>query len=305
MSRQDFTFYYLIGTTAPDSTTIYPAANAFLSNLQDLRDSTPNSGATLVGDDMFWSGSGRVQLIGFTGAGDPIILSGGEYWVLSDNGSLGGSVISPVFSGTYTYCFAAGTHFGTPGGPTPVEALEIGDLVANDMGGWVPVKWVGRQTVNAWAHGPRMQPVRIGAGALGGGLPHQDLTVTADHGMLLEGLMINASALVNGQTIDWVPMAELGKSFTVYHIETEGHEVILANGAPAETFIDVASRRNFDNYAEYLDLYGHERIIPALPLPRISSARLVPPTVQAQLNLRNPRANVIHDARRPATIGLP
>ncbi|MEM9764783.1 MAG: Hint domain-containing protein, partial [Pseudomonadota bacterium] len=98
-----------------------------------------------------------------------------------------------------------------------------------------------------------------------------------------DGMVINASALVNGDTIDFVPMAELADSFTVYHVETESHDVILANGAPAETFIDVASRRAFDNYQEYLDLYGHERIIQAQPLPRISSARLVPQAIKARL----------------------
>ena len=81
-----------------------------------------------------------------------------------------------------------------------------------------------------------MQPVRICAGALGDGLPNADLTVTADHGMVLDGLVINASALVNGATIDWVPLAELSTRVTYYHVETTGHEVILANGAPSESF---------------------------------------------------------------------
>jgi len=168
-------------------------------------------------------------------------------------------------------------------GEASVENLEIGNLITTTDGRAVPVKWVGRQTMHKWRHGAHMQPVRIRAGALGGGLPHSDLTVTADHGMVLDGYVINASALVNGDRNDFVPMAELEDSFTVYHIETEAHDVILANGAPSETFVDAVTRSHFDNYQEYLDLYGAERIIPEMPRPRITSARLLPDHLRAQL----------------------
>jgi len=52
-------------------------------------------------------------------------------------------------------------------------------------------------------------------------------------------LVINASALVNGTTIDFVPMAELDSSFTVYHIETEAHDVIQARPAILEKSLQV------------------------------------------------------------------
>ncbi|MDD9730957.1 hypothetical protein PVW46_13655, partial [Mameliella sp. AT18] len=64
------------------------------------------------------------------------------------------------------------------------------------------------------------------------------------------------------------------------------HDVILANGAPSETFIDYRDRRGFDNFDEYLDLYGVERIVPEMPHPRISSARMIPAELQRQLGLR-------------------
>lgn len=46
-----------------------------------------------------------------------------------------------------------------------------------------------------------MAPVGIFAGALGDGLPHSDLTVMADHGMMADDLVINASALAKGSSI--------------------------------------------------------------------------------------------------------
>ncbi|WP_421907045.1 Hint domain-containing protein [Mameliella sp.] len=182
-------------------------------------------------------------------------------------------------------CFLPGTRIKTPQGDAAVECLKIGDLIATADGRQVPVKWIGRQTVRPLLSRQGAQPVRIRAGALGDGLPNADLTVTADHGMVLDGHVINASALVNGTTIDFVPLAELEDSFTVYHVETENHDVILANGAPAETFIDYRDRRAFDNFDEYLDLYGCERIIPEMPAPRISSARHLPMDTRVRLGI--------------------
>ncbi|WP_417207934.1 Hint domain-containing protein [Antarctobacter sp.] len=191
---------------------------------------------------------------------------------------------SAIDSGDYnTVCFAAGTRIATARGEQTVDSLSIGDLVLTQDGDLVPVKWVGRQTRLTGFSGGGLQPVCIAAGALGGGLPHSDLTVTADHGMILDGVVINASALVNGSTICFVPLAELEDRITVYHVETEGHEIILANGAPSETFIDYRDRRAFDNFQEYVDLYGCERIIPEMTRPRISSARLLPEAIRDRL----------------------
>jgi hypothetical protein len=75
----------------------------------------------------------------------------------------------------------------------------------------------------------------------------------------------------------------MGESFTVYHIETETHEIILANGAPAETFIDNVSRRAFDNYAEFEALYGDVPEMEELDYPRAMSARQVPAAIKRRL----------------------
>ncbi|MDJ0628932.1 MAG: Hint domain-containing protein [Rhodobacter sp.] len=185
--------------------------------------------------------------------------------------------------GSALACFAAGTLIATDTGETAVEALKIGDTILTETGSLAAVKWVGRQTVHQLFSGPHAQPVRIRAGALGGGLPHSDLTVTADHGMLVDGLVINASALVNHDTIDFVPVSELPGKVTYYHVETENHDVIFANGAPAETFIDYAGRQAFTNYQEYVDLYGAERIIPEMDRPRISTWRMLPDAIKQRL----------------------
>ncbi len=203
-----------------------------------------------------------------------------------------GAAFPPTFTlgdlstANFTFCFAGGTHIATPTGPVPVEDLSIGDLVMSADGKPVPVKWMGRQAVRA-RHGvsESLEPVRIAAGALGNGLPVRDLTVSADHGMILDGLVINASALVNGSTINFVPLSEFEDGLVYYHVETEDHDVILAEGAAAETFMDAAGRKGFDNYQEYLDLYGVERIIPEMDATRITSQRLLPDALKARLGI--------------------
>ncbi|HEV7455359.1 MAG TPA: Hint domain-containing protein, partial [Roseococcus sp.] len=165
--------------------------------------------------------------------------------------------LPPLDASPFTVCFLAGTRIATPDGERLVEDLAIGDLVLTADGWAVPVTWMGRQRVFNHRFGLHegRAPVCIGAGALGEGLPHTDLFVSANHGMIWEGLVVNAGAMVNGTTIRFVPRDALPAEFTYFHIETEGHEVVLANGAPAETFVDYVTRRHFDNYQEYLDLY--------------------------------------------------
>ena len=41
----------------------------------------------------------------------------------------------------------------------------------------------------------------------------------------------------------------------------------------------------FDNYQEYLDLYGAERIIPEMDRMRITSRRLLPDAIKARLGI--------------------
>ena len=188
-------------------------------------------------------------------------------------------------AGTANLCFAAGTLIATPQGDVTVETLKIGDTVLTADGKAIPVKWLGLQTVRKSTAGAHMQPVKIAKDALGDGVPHSDLTVTSDHGMIVDNYVINAAALVNGDTINWVAMRDLADSFVVYHVETADHDVILANGAAAETFVDATTRAAFDNYQEYLDLYGVERIIPEMAAPRITSQRLLPQSLKAKLGL--------------------
>jgi hypothetical protein len=80
----------------------------------------------------------------------------------------------------------------------------------------------------------------------------------------LNGVLVPAEDLINGSTICAVdPGAEVAIYF---HIELDRHDVLLADGAPCESLLaSVETRRNFDNFVEFLVRYGADAMTPMAP----------------------------------------
>lgn len=149
----------------------------------------------------------------------------------------------------FNACFVPETLIATPGGETPAGTLHAGDLVLTASGEALPIRWVGRRRVAArqLREDASRRPIRFAAGALGPGCPRRALIVSPLHAIRLDGVLVPAELLVNGGTIR--RLAPRG-AVDYVHIELPRHDILLAEGAPAESFIDLDSRWLFENAAE-------------------------------------------------------
>jgi hypothetical protein len=147
------------------------------------------------------------------------------------------------------------------------------------------VSWIGRQTVSTHFGDPlRVLPIRIKASALGDRVPCRDLLLSPDHAILINDVLIQAGALVNGTSI--VRETNVPQTFTHYHVELDDHSLILAENTPAETFIDNVDRLGFDNWQEHEALYPEGKPIVEMPYPRAKAHRQVPRAIREQLAAR-------------------
>jgi len=143
-------------------------------------------------------------------------------------------------------CFAAGTRIATHDGEVAVEALRAGDRVLTVLGGTpAPIIWIGQRHVDCTRHPNPAQvwPVRVQAGAFGHALPHRDLLLSPDHAVYVNGVLIPVKYLINDTTIAQVQSAAV----TYWHLELPRHDVVLAEGLPAESFLDMKDGSNYAN----------------------------------------------------------
>jgi hypothetical protein len=79
---------------------------------------------------------------------------------------------------------------------------------------------------------------------------------------------------------------DVPNTFVYYHVELADHSLILAEGVPAETFVDNTERLAFDNWDEHVKLFPEGRSIQELSYPRAVSARQVPASTARKLAAR-------------------
>ncbi len=143
-------------------------------------------------------------------------------------------------------CFAEGTRILTSRGEVKVEELREGDLLITRDGEEQPIVWIGRREVEiATQLRPEMvRPVIIETDALGDGMPARELRLSPDHALYLEGMLVPVKLLINWANIRQDHGA---RRVTYYHIELPRHDVIFAEAAPVESFLDTGHRGVFDN----------------------------------------------------------
>jgi hypothetical protein len=180
-------------------------------------DTTTSNGNTTIAIPS----AGTIELAGFTGA----IPTGDETFV--------------------TACYATGTCLATASGPVPVEALREGDRVLTLAGRLAEVHWIGHRRTDLARH-PRpldVMPVRVRAHAFADSLPSRDLVLSPDHAVFVAGKLVPIRYLINNVSI----AQETHASITYWHVELDRHDLLLAEGLPAESYLDTGNRRAFEN----------------------------------------------------------
>jgi hypothetical protein len=127
-------------------------------------------------------------------------------------------------------------------------------------------------------------PIRFAANALADGIPSRDLDVSPKYAMFIDDVLIPAEMLVNGVTICQLTDVD---SVQYFHLELASHDIIVAEGAESETFVDCDSRAMIHNAADYAHRYP-ENPGPAWEFcaPRVTSASDALVAIRARLAAR-------------------
>jgi hypothetical protein len=163
-----------------------------------------------------------------------------------------GSVLT-IYGATSTVCYKKGTLILTDQGLIPIENIKEGDsvvtygkihnmkYVTSDKYKVEPVVWIS--SFKICCLNSESLPICIKKHALRKNYPFQDLYVSPNHSLLVNGKMVLARNLVNGTTIYQDTDC---KEVEYYHLECKEHYAIFANGVLAESYFDDNNRYVFE-----------------------------------------------------------
>lgn len=158
-------------------------------------------------------------------------------------------------------CFLSGSMIRTSEGDMPVEDIQIGDEIVtcdwrNKKDVVRPVIWVGRARAVVRPALPDDEagwPVRVLKDAIADGVPYKDMLITAEHCLFFKDRFVPARMLVNGVSIFYDKSIT---SYDYYHVETEQHSVITADGMLTESYLDTGNRSSFRQEGKVAALRG-------------------------------------------------
>ncbi len=248
--------------------TIYALAPSNIIDLTDIADD-PSGSVNLVGHNVLAvKENGTTYTLQLDKTQN---FTGDFFHLLSDFAETGTDIVENT-----TPCYCRGTLIQTQRGQKRVEDIKIGDHAMTIVGVTRPIKWIGRRSFDGrFVMGRKdILPICIKAGALDENVPRRDLWISPHHAIYFEskyfdgrhvadgflsrlpcedgGVLIEAKDLVNGSSI---VQAERVDKVEYFHIELETHDVIFAEGALSESFLDDDSRAMFHNAHEYQALY--------------------------------------------------
>jgi len=274
-----------------------------------------DSGSLISGLEVSSGGSIDINFLTYDSANSVDLTSGGLLTVSNGGSTLYQLQLSGTYGGSYFHtsqdndgsliltednnpCYCPGTLITTDKGEIAVEDLVIGDRVINHKGEPRAIKWIGHRSYAGRfvAMKGEILPIcfkagSIGETSLGENLPRRDLWVSPHHAMYLNGVLIEAKDLVNGLSIYQATSAD---SVIYFHIELDSHDVIIAEGVFAESFVDDNGRGMFHNEREFYTLYPDAE--------RTSAQRYYAPRIDCGEEVETARAAL--DARADACFGI-
>ncbi|WP_108835521.1 Hint domain-containing protein [Tateyamaria sp. Alg231-49] len=190
-------------------------------------------------------------------------------------------------------CLTTGAKIQTSHGLVKVEDLKSGAHVYTFDGVHKPLRKIFKRAISKdeLNQNPRLYPVRICAGALGPGLPSEDLLVSRQHRMVVSSpiakrmfgsadVLVAANKLTSQKGI-FVDTSV--SSIEYFHLLFDAHEIIFADGAPTESLFLGAEAMNT---LPTKILNEIRRIFPGIKLPlEDASSKLYIPTNRRQTKL--------------------
>ena len=169
-------------------------------------------------------------------------------------------------------CLLEGTLIPTIDGEKPVESLKRGDQVLTSSGDYKSVRWVGVQTIKHSIFTNEALPILIPKDSLGDNVPNRDLLVSSDHAIFLDGFLIAAEALIDGNIRRVTDFQN--SEIKYYGIDLGPATIHPVHNLPVGS-LGAVDRQVFDNYQEWLDL-DEELIDEPLMYPRVKHRFQIP-----------------------------
>ncbi len=232
--------------------TVAPVSGYIISGSGDTRT------ITLIGSDGTQSAEYTVTVA--SGANVPV----GTYNNSVNSADLETNPLRITYANGNTYigaCFLVGSMIRTSKGEVAVEDVQIGDVLSvfdwrNNAEISRAVTWVGNQKVVVRGGLPDDEagyPVRVLKDAIADGVPYKDMLITPEHCLFFEESFVPVRMLVNGRSIFYDKTIT---SYTYYHVETESHSVIWADGVLTESYLDTGNRSSFKQHGNLAVLGG-------------------------------------------------
>lgn len=204
-------------------------------------------------------------------------------------------------------CFVGGTMILTDRGEITIEELRTGDRVMTKDRGLQKIRWIGSSVLSQaeLTAAPRLQPIRISAGALGRNIPRRDLLVSPQHRILLspaearsmfgtDEMLIAAKKLLG---VEGIEVAEDQLEVTYFHLLTDRHDIIYSEGCETETLY---------LGPQALDALGAEALEEIRTLfPEVFKSHDAPPMARMPMKGRMIRSLIASGAMQGQLVTLP